>query len=159
MAKVSHLFRAPKKRAPMEELEQAVALEDSGLEGCAHARPGKRQVLLVDRETLAAFDLPPGIVRENVTTEGLNVSALAVGQSLNIGDVELQVTMVCDPCEQIEALRPGLQAAMEGKRGMLCKVARGGVLKRGDEIVVVESKQAADGKSNPPMQTKFEEID
>jgi MOSC domain-containing protein YiiM len=144
MGKVSHLFRAPRKRAPMEELEQAVALEDSGLEGCAHARPGNRQVLLVDRETLAVFDLQPGIVRENVTTEGLSINALAVGQSLKIGDVELQVSMVCDPCEQIEALRPGLQAAMEGKRGMLCKVVRGGVLKRGDEIVVVRSRQAAE---------------
>lgn len=149
MGKVSHLFRAPKKSAPMEELEQAIAFEDSGLEGCAHARPGKRQVLLVDRETLAVFDLQPGIVRENVTTEGLNVSALAVGQSLKIGGVELQVSMVCDPCEQIEALRPGLQAAMEGKRGMLCKVVRGGVLKRGDEIVVVESKPAAEEKAVP----------
>ena len=143
MGKVSHLFRAPKKSAAMEELEQAVALEDSGLEGCAHARPGKRQVLLVDRETLAVFDLQPGIVRENVTTEGLNVNALAVGQSLKIGDVELQVSMVCAPCEQIEALRPGLQAAMERKRGILCKVVRGGVLKRGDEIVLVETEETA----------------
>lgn len=144
MGKVSHLFRAPQKRAPMEELQEAVALEDSGLAGCAHARPGKRQLLLVDRETLQVFDLQPGIVRENITTEGLDVNALAVGQSLRIGDVELHISMVCDPCEQIEALRPGLQVAMAGKRGMLCKVVRGGVLKRGAEIVVVGTAEAAE---------------
>ena len=28
MAKVTHLFRAPKKRAPMEELAEAVVAED-----------------------------------------------------------------------------------------------------------------------------------
>ena len=123
----------------MEELPEARALEDVGLEGCAHARPqGKRQVLLMDRETLDIFELAPGIVRENVTTEGLDVNELAIGQRLQIGDVELQVSAVCDPCEQIEALRPGLQAAMQGRRGILCKVVRGGILRRGDEIRVFQ---------------------
>ena len=140
MAKVTHLFRAPRKRAPMEELREAVAVKDTGIEGCAHARPmGKRQVLLMDEETLRAFELAPGIARENVTTEGLDVNGLAVGQKLRLGGVELQVSLVCDPCEQIEALRPGLQAKMKGRRGMLCKVTRGGLLKVGDEIELVVS--------------------
>jgi MOSC domain-containing protein YiiM len=123
----------------MEELLEARAMQDVGLEGCAHARPqGRRQVLLMDRETLDVFELAPGIVRENVTTEGLDVNGLVIGQRLQIGEVELQVSAVCDPCEQIEALRPGLQAAMQGRRGMLCRVARGGSLRRGDEIVVIQ---------------------
>jgi len=123
----------------MEELPEALAVEDVGLEGCAHARPqGKRQVLLMDRETLDVFELAPGIVRENVTTEGLEVNALAIGQRLQVGEAELQVSAVCDPCEQIEALRPGLQAEMQGRRGMLCRVVRGGILRRGDEIVVMQ---------------------
>jgi MOSC domain-containing protein YiiM len=139
MARVIHLFRAPQRRTPMKELPEARAVEDVGLEGCAHARPqGKRQVLLMDRETLDVFELAPGIVRENVTTEGLDVNGLAIGQRLQIGGVELQVSAVCDPCEQIEALRPGLRAAMQGRRGMLCKVAQGGLLRRGDEIVVIQ---------------------
>ena len=140
MASVIHLFRAPKRREPMEELQEARAVEDVGLQGCAHARPqGKRQVLLMDQETLDAFELTPGIVRENVTTRGLDVNGLAIGQKLHIGEVELRVSAVCDPCEQIEALRPGLQAAMQGRRGMLCKVVRGGLLKSGDEIVVIQT--------------------
>ena len=148
MARLIHLFRAPKRRAPMEELPEARAVENVGLEGCAHARPqGKRQVLLMDRETLDVFELTPGIVRENVTTEGLDVNGLAIGQRLQIGEVELQVSAVCDPCEQIEALRPGLQAAMQGRRGMLCKVVWGGLMKCGDEIVVVNRMEAGTGGS------------
>jgi len=143
MAKVIHLFRAPKRRERMEELQEALAVENVGLGGCAHARPqGKRQVLLMDRETLDVFALAAGIVRENVTTEGLDVNGLTIGDRLQIGEVELQVSAVCDPCEQIEALRPGLQAAMQGRRGMLCKVARGGLLRRGDEIVVMQQTAA-----------------
>jgi len=132
----------------MEELPEVMAVEDVGLEGCAHARPkGKRQVLLMDRETLELFGLAPGIVRENVTTEGLDVNGLAIGERLRIGEVELQVSAPCGPCEQIEALRPGLQAAMEGKRGTLCKVVRGGMLRRGDEIVVIREVEVSSGNS------------
>ena len=71
-----------------------------------------------------------------MTTEGLDVNGLGIGQRLQIGEAELQVSAVCDPCEQIEALRPGLQAAMEKRRGMLCKVVRSGILRPGDEIVI-----------------------
>ena len=132
----------------MEGLQEVRALEDVGLEGCAHARPqGKRQVLLMDRETLDVLELAPGIVRENVTTEGIDVNGLAIGQRLLVGEVELQVSAVCDPCEQIEALRPGLQAAMQGRRGMLCKVVRGGMLRRGDGIVVMQRTKAENAGS------------
>jgi MOSC domain-containing protein YiiM len=135
MARVLNLYRAPKRRAAMEELREVWVVEDAGLDGCAHARPGgKRQVLLMDIETLREMDLAPGMVRENITTEGLDVNALKAGQKLRAGGVELEVSLVCEPCEQIEALRPGLQEQMVGRRGMLCRVLRGGRIKQGDLI-------------------------
>ena len=138
MGKVLHLFRAPERRAAMEELATVEVLENAGFAGCAHARPnGKRQVLVVDRETLEKFALDPGMTRENITTQGIDVNALAVGQRLRVGEVELSVSLACEPCEQIEALRTGLLKAMMGQRGMLCKVLRGGVVKVGDEIEVM----------------------
>jgi hypothetical protein len=45
----------------MEELASAEVVKDAGFEGCAHARLGNRQVL-VDAETLGAFQLEPGII-------------------------------------------------------------------------------------------------
>jgi MOSC domain-containing protein YiiM len=72
----------PNVVCPMEELPQVAALEEVGFENCAHAQPGgKRQVLLVDRETLDALELGPGMIRENITTEGLNVNGLKLGES------------------------------------------------------------------------------
>ena len=124
----------------MEELASARGVENSGLEGCAHARPGgKRQVLLVDCETLESLNLPPGIIRENITTEGLEVNALQIGQKLDMGGVLMEVTAVCEPCEVLDAIRPGLQQELRGRRGMLCRVLRGGTLKRGDAIVLQEA--------------------
>ena len=135
MAKVVHVFRALKRRLPMEELLEVRALENSGLEGCAHAQPGgKRQVLLVDSETLDAMSLPPGIIRENITTEGLNVNSLAAGQQLRVGAARLEVSAVCTPCDQLEKVRPGLRKELWGRRGMLCRVIEGGTIRRGDPI-------------------------
>ncbi len=135
MARIQNLFRAPKKRLPMEELTEVRAVADAGLEGCAHARSGqKRQVLLVDRETLEAMDLRPGIIRENITTDGLNVNGLQIGQLLRVGEARLEVSAVCTPCDQMEAIRPGLRKELWGRRGMLCRVLEGGVIRRGDSI-------------------------
>jgi MOSC domain-containing protein YiiM len=135
MARVMYLFRALKRSVPMEELSEVHAVADKGFEGCAHARTGgPRQVLLVDRETLDAMDLLPGILRENITTEGMNVNGLALGQALRIGDVRLEVSAVCAPCDLMEKIRPGLRKELHGRRGMLCRVIEGGTIRRGDTI-------------------------
>ena len=135
MASVHNLFRAPNKRVPMEELREARVLADFGIEGCAHARTGSgRQVLLVDRETLDAMELVPGILRENITTVGLNVNSLEIGHRLRMGKAILEVTMVCTPCNQMERIRPGLRKELWGRRGMLCRILEGGLLRTGDRI-------------------------
>lgn len=135
MARVQNLFRAPKKHSPMEELSEVRALDDIGFEGCAHARPAsKRQVLLVDRETLEAMNLQPGIIRENITTDGLNVNGLEIGELLRVGEAQMEVTEVCHPCNLMEAIRPGLRKELWGRRGMLCRILEGGVIRRGDSI-------------------------
>lgn len=132
---VHKLFRAPNKHVWMEELQEARLLADFGLEGCAHAKPrAGRQVLLVDRETLEAMQLEPGILRENITTDGLNVNSLRIGQQLRIGDARLEVTMVCTPCNQMERIRPGLRKELWGRRGMLCRVIESGIIRTGDPI-------------------------
>ena len=134
MPRVLRLFRAPKRSWPMEELAEVSAIQEMGFEGCAHARPGSRQVLLMDRETLDALELSPGMMRENITTEGLNVNGLKQGESLRIGDVLLEVTMPCTPCGQMDDLRPGLRREIRGRRGMLCRIVKGGVVRQGDGI-------------------------
>jgi MOSC domain-containing protein YiiM len=135
MANVVHLFRALQRRLPMEEVAEVRALQDSGLEGCAHARTGSpRQVLLVDSETLELMELSPGIIRENITTRGINVNGLDEGQRLQVGAAQLEVSMVCTPCDMLEKIRPGLRREIRGRRGMLCRVIAGGMIRQGDRI-------------------------
>lgn len=137
MPSVAHLFRAPKRSVPMEELSVAEAVAHRGFSTCAHARPGggKRQLLLVDKETLDAVELDPGAIRENITTMGLNVNGLASGERLRVGTALLEVSAVCTPCSLLETIRPGLRRELYGRRGMLCRVIEGGIIRTGDPIV------------------------
>jgi Uncharacterized protein conserved in bacteria len=119
----------------MEELDTADAVTDLGFAGCSHSRQAsQRQVLLVDQETLDSMELRPGIIRENITTRGLNVNGLLPGQRLRVGNALLEVAVVCTPCDQLEKIRPGLRRELYGRRGMLCRVVKGGLIVRGDSI-------------------------
>jgi MOSC domain-containing protein YiiM len=118
----------------MEEVPEVRAITNGGLEGCAHARPGQREILMMDGETLDAMNLAPGSIRENITTTGLNVNSLEIGRRLRVGGVYLEVSGVCTPCDQLERVRPGLRRELWGRRGMLCRVVEGGTIRRGDLI-------------------------
>lgn len=143
MAHVSNLFIAVAHGKPMKVVEQVKAIADRGFEGCIHGRQGsKRQVLLVDGETLSEFGLEPGTLLENVTTVGLDVARLKLGQRLAIGGAVLELTIPCDPCSRMEEIRIGLQEALKDRRGVLCRVIEGGRISRGDVIEVREAATA-----------------
>lgn len=124
--------------AAMRGVPSARALADHGFEGCGHARPGrKRQVLLIDEETLGRFGLVPGQVKENVTTRGIDIQSLPPGARVRAGGALLEITGPCEPCAFMDSLRPGLRAATEGKRGVLARVIEGGAVAPGDPIEAV----------------------
>jgi MOSC domain-containing protein YiiM len=133
VAEIVGIWRCPQRRQPMEALGSAQVTE-TGLEGCAHSRSGKRSVLFVSEEDLKSLGVEPGTVRENFTVRGADVMAWPVGQRLGIGEAEFEVTMVCDPCELMDVIRPGLQAEIDGKRGMLARVLKTGRVAVGDSI-------------------------
>ncbi len=119
----------------MDGHDRIRALADHGLEGCAHARPGnKRQVLFASLEHLEAVGVEPGRIRENFTVAGEDVQDWAVGQRVRAGGAVFEVTMVCDPCERMEAIRPGLRREIDGRRGMLARVLEEGEVAVGDSL-------------------------
>lgn len=131
-------------RDPMNVVESARMLEDYGIEGDRHAvsegARTKRQVLLIDQETLDNFELTPGQVRENITTSGIDLHSLSEGQRLAIGDeAVVEITGHCAPCGRMDEIREGYSTALEGHRGMLASVIRGG------EIAVGHAVKESDG--------------
>ena len=138
MGEVLHLFTCLVHRFPMREVDEVEVIKDKGLKGCIHGRAGsKRQVCLMDRETLEKFELAPGVVKENITTRGIDFQSLATGNVLRIGDCVMEITGPCDPCPRMDEIRMGLQEELRGQRGWLCRVTETGVIRRGDRIEVL----------------------
>jgi len=143
VAEVLHLFQCLAHREPMREFNEVFAIENKGFKDCLHGRAGSsRQVLLLDLETLEEFGIEPGRARENITTRGIALGTLSLGQRLRAGEVLLQVTQPCTPCDQMDEIRQGLQEALRGRRGVLCRVIEPGRIRRGDRVEIEEKPGA-----------------
>jgi MOSC domain-containing protein YiiM len=135
VASIAGIWLSPGRRQEMKPVDRARAIAGHGLDGCAHARPGtKREVLFASAEHLDAVQVEPGRIRENFTVEGADVQAWPPGQLIRVGAALFEVTMRCDPCSRMDELRPGLQAELEGRRGMLARVVETGDVAVGDAV-------------------------
>ena len=77
--------------------------------------------------------------RANLLVEGLDLPQVP-GTKLRIGtDVLLEITSETDPCERMEALAPGLRAALlvDWRGGACSRVLVGGMIRVGDTIRIV----------------------
>jgi MOSC domain-containing protein YiiM len=152
MSEVLHLFQCLAHGEPMREFDEVSAVENKGFKDCIHGRGGSsRQVLVMDSETLEEFGIAPGRVRENVTTRGVPLGTLTLGQRFRVGEAMLQVTQPCTPCHQMDEIRQGLQEAIRGRRGLLCRVVEPGRIRRGDRVEVEEKVRTTDGDSDDSL--------
>ncbi len=161
MAEVLHLFQALAHGQPVREFDDVFAVENKGFKDCVHGRPGSaRQLLLVDLETLEEFGIVPGRVKENITTRGINLGGLSLGQRMRVGEALLEVTKECEVCHLMDAIRQGLQEAIRGRRGILCRVVEAGRIRRSDKIEIVEKtgagKEKTQVEANAPVEGAIE---
>jgi MOSC domain-containing protein YiiM len=116
-------------------------------------QPNLRQVHLIPVEVLEdagakGFPVPPGAMGENITTRGVDLLGLPVGTVLELGAVAaVRLTGLRNPCVQIDDYQQGLLRQMLGRdergevvrrAGVMSVVIRGGVVRAGDVIRVLE---------------------
>ena len=146
-----HLHPA-KAGARLTEVRAIKVVAQKGIEGepryfgrtRSNGEPSRRQISLIEREQIAqhaaALDLetiPPGAVRANIETTGINLIAL-VGSEIEIGDAILLVVEPRDPCEKMDAVYQGLRKRMENHRqGVLAQVVKSGTIRVSDTIKAV----------------------
>jgi len=133
---VSHLFLKPDHGSPMHEVREVEAVDGKGLKGDISFGRGIRQVLIMEAETVEHFGLGPGMARENLLVTGLRLADIPRGGLVTVGEALLEVTGDCTPCSFMDELRPGLQNAIRGKRGIIARVVTGGTIRVGDPVAV-----------------------
>ncbi len=79
--------------------------------------------------------------RANVLVSG-GGGARFVGATIRIGDVEVEVKGITQPCPVMDEAAPGMQAALKpgGLAGVWGRVVRGGTIRPGDELVEAQGR-------------------
>ena len=86
--------------------------------------------------------IPPGAVRSNIETTGIDLIAL-IGKEIQIGDAKLLLYAPRDPCEKMDAICQGLrEQMMNNRQGVLAEVLHGGFVKVGDRIEILQRPPA-----------------
>ena len=135
--KITHIFLKTAHGAPMEPVGHATAITGEGLQNDVSRGRTRRQVLIVDTQTIKEFGLSPGTLRENIILEGQGLSGAQRGTIIKLGSAKkLEVTLDCAPCDNLDDIKTGLQDDIEGKRGTLCRVLDGGVISVGDRAII-----------------------
>ncbi len=104
-------------------------------------QPSKRQISLIEREQLDAHaatfslgEIPPGTIRSNIETSGVELGTL-IDRRVKIGDAVLHIYEARTGCEKMDRICNGLrEASGGGKLGVLAQVVKSGNIRVGDEI-------------------------
>ena len=105
--------------------------ENHGIVGDAHARDWHRQVSLLageDVDTMRGKGIQIGFgdFAENLTTQGVDLSALPVGTHLHLGEAELEVTQIGKECHAHCAIHQAVGDCVMPRRGIFARVLKGG---------------------------------
>lgn len=119
-----------------------------------HGGPS-RAVCLFSRELIEEFgregiELFPGAVGENLTTDGIDLRRLNVGDRLRVGQCLLEITKVRVPCSKLKRYHKDLPKRIEGRSGWLAKVVEPGEVRQGDPIQVVPRTEAPPTEGDEP---------
>lgn len=142
-ARVISINISDKKGIRKKPVDEAVLKQNYGIEGDAHASDTwHRQVSLLALESIQkmqamGLDVGPGDFAENITTEGIDLPALAVGTRMTIGSaIEVEVSQIGKECHSRCAIYHQAGDCVMPNEGIFVKVIKGGRIKRGDEILV-----------------------
>ncbi len=129
--KILSINISAKKGEQKKPGRKAVLIDNHGIEGDAHAGNWHRQVSLLANEDIETMrkkgiELRYGDFAENITTEGINLSALPVGTRLHLGEVLLEITQIGKECHRGCAIFQAVGDCVMPRKGIFARVMRGG---------------------------------
>jgi MOSC domain-containing protein YiiM len=140
MGRIEGIWVKRAHRGLMDAVLEAALVAGQGLAGSV-GRSRRRQVTLLEREAWerclaeVGASADPARRRANILVSGLSL-ARTRGRVLVLGSARLAVGGELTPCERMEEVAPGLQAAMrpDWRGGVFGQVLTDGVIRVGDPI-------------------------
>jgi MOSC domain-containing protein YiiM len=146
MQRLEAIWIKRRHRKPMDSVATAKLLAGHGLAGNV-PNGSFRQVTLIEQEVWERLmaevksSAPPSSRRANLMVSGGVHLEGSRGRTMRIGGVRLEILGETRPCEQMEAVAPGLQRAMDPRwgGGAYARVLDDGEIAVGDRVEWVES--------------------
>lgn len=142
MGKVTAICMSEKRGTQKVNINEALFIEDFGIENDAHAGKWHRQVSLISYEQIEDFkkrgaQVQPGAFGENVIVQGIDFKNLPVGTRFKCNEVELEMTQIGKKCHSHCQIFHQVGDCIMPREGVFAKVLHGGKIKVGDEMEVI----------------------
>ncbi|MBI5196572.1 MAG: MOSC domain-containing protein [Nitrospirae bacterium] len=142
-AKIVSINISDKKGVRKKPVDEAFLRENYGIENDGHASDKwHRQVSLLAMESIKKMQamglkVGPGDFAENITTEGIDLLSLPIGTRIFAGqNSELEVSQIGKVCHTRCEIYNQAGDCVMPKEGIFAKVIKGGIIKKGDKIVI-----------------------
>ena len=133
-----------------KNIETITLIEGFGLKDDAHGGKWHRQVSFLAQESIETMrdkglDVVAGNFAENITTEGVNLTELVVGQHLTIGNTELIISQLGKICHTRCVIYHQAGDCVMPREGIFGVILSGGPIAVGDPITIKEKKSESCG--------------
>lgn len=142
MAKIIAVCTSTEKGIKKSNVQQGELVPQLGLAGDAHAGDWHRQVSLLAMESIEkikakGLDVAPGDFAENLTTQGIVLHTLPIGQKFRIGTALLEVTQIGKECHSRCNIFQTVGDCVMPREGIFARVLVGGPVAVEDRIELV----------------------
>lgn len=127
------------KGTPKTDVGEGFLLVEQGIEGDAHAGFAHRQISMLAMEDIDGMkkmlpDLAPGSFAENITVEGFDLSSLAIGDRLCVGEAMLELSQIGKECHTRCRVYHITGDCIMPKKGLFFRVIESGRVVTGDPV-------------------------
>ena len=146
MGRIFSINYSKEKGVPKTQVLKAVLVKNHGIQDDAHAGTELRQVSLLPMESVrgqaeaakagnASIRIRPGIYAENITTEGIDLSVIKLGDKLRVGRTAvLQISKIGKECRKHCAIYHQVGDCIMPREGIFSEVIEGGEIAVGDSV-------------------------
>jgi MOSC domain-containing protein YiiM len=147
--RVVAISSSTEKGVPKSNLPEARLEINWGIVGDAHAGKWHRQISLLALESidkiraLGLSEVQPGDFAENITTAGFDLMRLRIGDRLQIGECELEITQIGKECHSRCSIYAQVGDCVMPREGIFARVLKSGMIRISDSITKLDSKSSS----------------
>lgn len=147
MGTIKSINVSARKGGAKSPVREGSLIAGQGLEGDAHAGPGPKQLSMLAWESILMMrsrgaEVMCGSFGENITTDGLDLARVRVGDRLRLGRRCLvEVTGIGKSCPAPCDIFRRVGYCIMPEEGVFCGVIEGGEIRVGDPIVIVPANE------------------